>query len=44
MNAVLVLDNNATTGKFYQLDNNVATHATYSGDNFTIGGIYTTDQ
>ena len=27
-----------------QLDNNVATHATYSGDNFTIGGIYTTDQ
>jgi|5_EtaG_2_1085323.scaffolds.fasta_scaffold28274_4 hypothetical protein len=42
--ASFVLRNNATTANFYQNDNNVATHATYSGDEFILGGIYTTDQ
>ena len=42
--ASFVLRNNATTANFYQNDNNVATHATYSGDEFILGGMYTTDQ
>ena len=41
--ASLVLRNNSTQANFFQNDNNVATHATYSGDHFILGGMYTTD-
>jgi hypothetical protein len=41
--ASLVLTNNSTNANFFQNDNNVATHATYSGDHFILGGMYTTD-
>jgi hypothetical protein len=41
--ASLVLTNNSTQANFFQNDNNVATHATYSGDHFILGGMYTTD-
>ena len=42
--ASFVLRDDATTANFFQNDNNVATHATYSEDHFILSGMYTTDQ
>ena len=42
--ASFVLRDDATTANFFQNDNNVATHATYSEDHFVLSGMYTTDQ
>tara|TARA_R100000697_G_scaffold36027_1_gene47825 strand:+ start:1104 stop:2171 length:1068 start_codon:yes stop_codon:yes gene_type:complete len=41
--ASFVLRNNSTQANFFQNDNNVATHATYSEDHFILSGMYTTD-
>ena len=41
--AEAIQNNNSTTWNFYLLDNNVATHATFSAKHFIVGGIYTTD-
>jgi len=41
--ASFVLRNDSTQANFFQNDNNVATHATYSGDHFILSGMYTTD-